>query len=33
MNIYTDGACLNNGEHNSIAGIGIFFNDNDMFPF
>ena len=30
MNIYTDGACLNNGEQNSIAGIGIFFNDNDI---
>jgi len=27
--VYTDGACLNNGKENTIAGIGIFFNIND----
>ena len=28
--IYTDGSCLNNGKVNSISGIGIYFNDNDI---
>jgi ribonuclease HI len=29
MNVFTDGACSNNGKNNAIAGIGIFFSDND----
>lgn len=28
--VYTDGGCINNGGENSIAGIGIYFNDNDI---
>ena len=27
--VYTDGACLNNGKHNALAGIGIFFGKDD----
>ena len=27
--VYTDGSCINNGKHNAIAGIGIFFQIND----
>jgi ribonuclease HI len=27
--VYTDGSCVNNGKPNSIAGIGIYFVDND----
>ena len=27
--IYTDGACSNNGKTNAIAGIGIYFGEND----
>lgn len=27
--VYTDGACCNNGKHNAVAGIGIFFGIND----
>jgi ribonuclease HI len=27
--VYTDGACSNNGRSNAIAGIGIFFGNND----
>ncbi|KAL9643106.1 hypothetical protein ABK040_003906 [Willaertia magna] len=27
--VYTDGSCLGNGNKNSIAGIGIYFGDND----
>lgn len=27
--VYTDGACSNNGKHNALAGIGIFFGIND----
>lgn len=29
INVYTDGSCLNNGQSNAKAGIGIFFGDND----
>jgi len=27
--VYTDGACINNGKADAIAGIGIYFGDND----
>ena len=27
--VYTDGSCSNNGFPNAMAGIGIYFNDND----
>jgi ribonuclease HI len=27
--VYTDGACLNNGQSNARAGIGIYFGEND----
>ena len=27
--VYTDGSCINNGKENALAGIGIYFNDND----
>jgi ribonuclease HI len=27
--VYTDGACSNNGKHNALAGIGVFFGIND----
>jgi ribonuclease HI len=27
--VYTDGACLNNGSTNAIAGIGIYFGENN----
>ena len=27
--VYTDGACLNNGSANAIAGIGIYFGENN----
>lgn len=29
MYVYTDGACANNGCENAIAGIGIYFGEND----
>ena len=29
LNIYTDGACSNNGKKNAKAGIGIYFGEND----
>jgi ribonuclease HI len=29
MYVYTDGACSNNGRTNAMAGIGIYFGDND----
>ena len=28
--IYTDGSCRNNGAHNALAGIGIYFGKNDI---
>jgi len=27
--VYTDGSCKNNGKENAIAGIGIYFGEND----
>ena len=27
--VYTDGSCINNGKENAMAGIGIYFGDND----
>ena len=27
--VYTDGGCINNGSENSVAGIGIYFGDDD----
>lgn len=27
--VYTDGSCLNNGNENAVAGIGIYFGEND----
>lgn len=27
--VYTDGSCFNNGSENSVAGIGIYFGEND----
>lgn len=29
INVYTDGACSNNGKVGSKAGIGVFFSDNN----
>jgi len=29
INIYTDGACINNGKPNAKAGIGIYFGEKD----
>ena len=29
INVYTDGACKNNGYSNAIAGIGVYFSDGD----
>lgn len=28
--VYTDGSCINNGKPNAIAGIGIYFGQNDI---
>jgi ribonuclease HI len=28
--LYTDGACINNGKENAIAGFGIYFGENDI---
>ena len=27
--VYTDGACRANGQHDSVAGVGVFFGDHD----
>jgi ribonuclease HI len=29
INVYTDGACSNNGKSNALSGYGIYFADND----
>ena len=29
INVYTDGACSNNGRANAKAGLGIYFGEND----
>ena len=31
--VYTDGSCLNNGQKNAKAGIGIYFGENDNRNF
>lgn len=28
--VYTDGACINNGKKNAVAGFGIYFGENDI---
>ena len=28
--VYTDGSCSNNGQRNALAGIGIYFGENDV---
>lgn len=28
VKIYTDGSCLNNGQYNATAGIGVWFGDD-----
>ena len=30
INVYTDGACSNNGKSNAKAGYGVYFGDNDF---
>ena len=30
INVYTDGSCVNNGKPNAIAGIGVYFGENDV---
>tara|TARA_B100000795_G_scaffold263311_1_gene242311 strand:- start:2626 stop:3477 length:852 start_codon:yes stop_codon:yes gene_type:complete len=29
INVYTDGACSNNGKPNSLSGYGVYFGEND----
>jgi ribonuclease HI len=29
FNVYTDGACINNGKSNALSGYGIYFGVND----
>ena len=29
LSVYTDGACVNNGKPNAIAGIGVYFGENN----
>jgi len=29
INVYTDGACSNNGKNNALSGYGIYFGEND----
>jgi len=29
INVYTDGACSNNGKSNAKAGYGVYFSEND----
>ena len=29
INVYTDGACINNGKSNALSGYGIYFGVND----
>ena len=28
--VYTDGACIHNGKKNALAGIGVYFGENDF---
>lgn len=30
ISVYTDGACKNNGKATAIAGIGVYFGENDL---
>lgn len=30
INVYTDGACSNNGKQNALSGYGIYFSDGDI---
>ena len=30
INVYTDGACSNNGKPNARAGLGVYFGENDV---
>ena len=30
IRVFTDGACRNNGKQNAIAGIGVYFGENDI---
>ena len=30
INVYTDGSCINNGKPYAIAGIGVYFGENDV---
>ena len=30
INVFTDGACSNNGKHNAKAGLGVYFGKNDI---
>ena len=32
IDIYTDGACINNGKKNAKAGIGIYISENQKYP-
>ena len=29
INVYTDGACINNGKQDAISGYGVYFSEND----
>ena len=29
INVYTDGACSNNGQKGAMAGLGVYFGEND----
>lgn len=33
INVYTDGACSNNGRHDARAGIGVYFGEDDPRNF
>lgn len=30
INVYTDGACTNNGKYNALSGYGVYFGENDI---
>ena len=29
--VYTDGACRNNGKHNALSSIGIYFSNHNLY--
>ena len=33
INIFTDGSCKNNGKKNSVGGIGIYFDNDEICIF